>query len=329
MNLKGKRVFLISPAFFGYEYAIKSRLEDYGAEVDYFDDRPANDFWSKGLIRINKKLLAKKIDRYYNNIINVVAQYKYDYIIALAIETMPLSVLAKLRLMNPSACRILYLWDSLRNKKYSSSYLKCFDKILSFDKTDCKIYPHILFRPLFYLKEYAEIAKCKNYKYDFCFIGTAHSDRYSLIRAIQNQICNANRSSYWFMYLHSKKLYLWHKITNINFVKSSIKDFSYKSLTKREVLEIIRDSRVVLDIQHPNQDGLTMRTLEMLGAARKLVTTNKSVVEYDFYRPSNIYVIDRENPTISEDFMLQEYIALPDDIYYKYSIDGWLEDLLK
>ena len=51
MNLSGKTVLLLAPKFFGYELEIKKELENFGARVIYFDERPKNDFF----IRLNLK----------------------------------------------------------------------------------------------------------------------------------------------------------------------------------------------------------------------------------------------------------------------------------
>jgi hypothetical protein len=70
-----------------------------------------------------------------------------------------------------------------------------------------------------------------------------------------------------------------------------------------------------------------MRTFEVLGKKRKLITTNRSIKNYDFYNASNILVIDRSCPVIDKKFINVDYQPLPANIYYKYSIDGWLEDI--
>jgi hypothetical protein len=65
----------------------------------------------------------------------------------------------------------------------------------------------------------------------------------------------------------------------------------------------------------------------MLGKEIKLITTNAKIKEYDFYNSANILIIDRTNPVIDENFINAPYQSLPDELYYKYSIDGWLEDI--
>jgi len=77
-NLAGKRVLFIAPMFFGYEQLIKTELEAKGAEVDYFNDRPDNGFWTKALIRVDRRLLARKTDAYYRSIIETTRDKAYD-----------------------------------------------------------------------------------------------------------------------------------------------------------------------------------------------------------------------------------------------------------
>ena len=53
-------------------------------------------------------------------------------------------------------------------------------------------------------------------------------------------------------------------------------------------MEIFSDSRCILDAPQAGQVGLTIRTIECLGAKRKLVTTNSDIKNYDFYNENNI-----------------------------------------
>ena len=70
LELKGKKILLFIPNFFGYELDIKNELESLGAKVFYFDARPKNDFITKVFIRLNlKKMIQKKIDKYYQNMV--------------------------------------------------------------------------------------------------------------------------------------------------------------------------------------------------------------------------------------------------------------------
>ena len=68
MNLSGKKILFLSANFFGYEKAITNRLQELGAEVDFFNERPSDSILSKGIIRVNKNFYFKKIKSYYQKI---------------------------------------------------------------------------------------------------------------------------------------------------------------------------------------------------------------------------------------------------------------------
>jgi hypothetical protein len=108
-----------------------------------------------------------------------------------------------------------------------------------------------------------------------------------------------------------------------------LNDFYFEPLAKYEVQRLFSDSFAILDIQHPHQVGLTMRTFEAMGAGKKLITTNARVKNTDFYNPENILVVERDSvPSIPSGFFLTPYVPPSDFILNKYSINGWLDDVV-
>lgn len=330
MDFTGKTVLFISPSFFGYEQAIAKRMEELGATVYFFDDRPSNSFLGKGLLRAHKKLYAAKIRQYYKPIEKEIESIpNIDVIFLLSPEALPLPLLEKTITSNPGIKVLLYMWDSIQNKIGTKKYLPYCHRIFTFDPGDKKYDDRIEFCPLFYLNEYSLLDTADSYDYDLSFIGTAHSDRYILASSIRNQIENVGGKVFLYFYLQSRKLYLYLKLTNVHFRLTHVNQFQYKPLSSKETMEIIKKSRIVLDIQHPKQTGLTMRTLEVLGAQRKLITTNVEVSNYDFYNAQNILIVDRNNPSIPFEFITSPYVPVEESIYKKYSLDGWLNCIFK
>ena len=72
-----------------------------------------------------------------------------------------------------------------------------------------------------------------------------------------------------------------------------------------------------------------MRNIEILGLKRKLITTNKDIVNYDFFNENNIFILDRNNPIIDISFLEKPYVMLNEDIYKKYSLKNWIIEVLK
>jgi hypothetical protein len=320
-----KKILFIAPRFFGYECEIKNRLERLGAYVDFYDDRPSNSAWSKFAIRLMPRTQQKNIRSYFSLMLKSIP-CDYNFVFVVKMECMPSEILLELRKKNVNAKFIYYSYDSVRNNNNFIKSVELFDSAFTFDHDDAKTIGGIKFRPLFFLNDYRELPK-ENISFDVSFIGTAHSDRYVLLNRIKKLLQPQNFSFFFFLYVPNISIYWLKKIFVPAFWYSKKAEFSFHPLSKNEVLLIISRSNSVLDFQHPNQAGLTMRTIEMLGAKKKIITTNKNIKNYDFYRDENIAVIDREKPVIKNSFFHTPYVDLPDKLYEKYSIDGWLKDV--
>jgi hypothetical protein len=328
-TLSNKNILLFSPQFFGYGLEVASKMRDMGASVDYYDERPGNDFWTKAIIRVNKSLLRRKIETYYTDIINKLADDRYDFVVFLNPEAISRNNLELLRKGQPKATFIMYMWDSLRNKKYTIDILPFFDRKFSFDKADCTNVGYGLhFRPLFFLDGYRDVENIpQKMAIDLFFVGTVHSDRYALLMALRKAGEKLGKKIEFYMFFQSKILFYRMKAFNKSFRRAQQKDFKFIPMAKDKLLEKLSSSKIILDIQHPSQQGLTMRTIEMIGARKKMITTNSEIIQYDFYHPNNILVIDRQDIEIDPDFFDSPYVELERELYQKYSIEGWLEDL--
>lgn len=327
MFLQGKRILFFSAHLFGYQNDIRLAMESVGAIVDYYDERPANNFLVKGVIRINRNLLAGYINHYYNKIIKETLQKEYDYVFFIKGESISASNVRKLKQFHPEANFIIYHWDSIANNSNAQNLLPYFDRVFSFDKIDCeRLGLHFL--PLFYTPDYANIPYYdKEIKYDMLFVGTTHSDRYKLVKRIEEQIIKMGGLCLTWFYFPSKILYYKMKIQNSYLRQIPVHTFHFKPMSKELLLQLYAGSRIIIDVQHPKQTGLTMRCIETLGAKRKLITTNYYITEYDFYNPDNILVVDRNLPYVPEKFLNEPYRDTPKEIYESYSIKNWLSSI--
>lgn len=326
-NLKRKRVLFFYLSTFNYENEIKWAMEREGAIVDAFNERPTNNVLARILIKLNRNLIGKFITKYYEDIIAKTLNNKYDFIFFIKGESISPSIIQMLRNVHPEAKVVMYYWDSIANNHNAKNMLGCFDKVLSFDKNDSKEMS-LEFLPLFYIPQYYDIAKKKvEQKYDMMFAGTTHSERYEFVNGIADQIRKAGGTCFTWFYFPSKVNFYKLKIDNPKFRSAKISNFEFKAMQREKLLEYYSESRIQIDMQHPKQTGLTMRTIETLGANKKLITTNPDVVNYDFYRPENILVVDRFNPVITKEFINASWADIPEEIYQKYSISSWLNTI--
>lgn len=329
-KLKGKKILFCSPAFFNYEKEIINKMRELGADVDYYDERSVNSSIDRAFLKVNPNLYKKKTEEYYNKIIHKHENQNYDFILIVRADMISVKTLKKMRKSFPNAKINLYLWDSLKNITGIKPKLKYFDKIFSFDRIDVENEKLLRFRPLFFADAYAN-KKNQNskYKYKACFIGTIHSDRYGLIKKISNIILSKNNDMYVYMYIQSRWIFYIHKLFKKDFFKAKMAEFNIESMSMSQVSEIEAESEIVLDIQHPKQSGLTMRTIEMLGMQKKIITTNSEIMKYDFYNSNNICIVDRKNPVINKEFLTSEFSKTDKDIYEKYSLQSWINDVLR
>lgn len=323
-SLQGKKVLYVAPRFFGYEKEIEAELVRRGAEVDFVLDRPFDTPLMKAVTKVLPGLVAGFADRYYIKELQRLGEKNYDCVFVINGQTLSIKTLARWREKFQSAIFLLYMWDSFDNRRGSVLNLKFFDQCFSFDKNDAARY-QISFRPLFFSAGF-ELESSRASTYDISFVGTAHTDRYSVATAVKRQLAVDN--AFWYFFLQAKWVFWVYKIINPAFKLAKISEFEFNSLAKSQVQEVFFSSKAVLDIEHPGQTGLTMRTLEALGARKKLITTNSSVKEYEFFSAENICIINRDDPVIPSLFLSSSYVDVLPEHYQRYRLSGWMDEVL-
>jgi hypothetical protein len=327
MNQGSQRsALLITPTFFGIEHEIAAELERRGFRVDFLSDRPFESPFLKAAGRLSRASMLRMADRFYQSHLDATGRPDYELVLVIVGEGLSQQMLRRMRTALPRARFILYMWDSLTGRKSGvADNLSLFDQCLTFDPDDAKTFGLEL-RPLFYTERF-DLLPQKEPAYDLSFVGTIHSDRYRVISSVAGQM-SAHRRCYWYLYLQADWVYAFYRIVRPGFWKTRRSDFRFQPLSRTEVTKIFMDSRAVLDVEHPTQTGLTLRTFEALGARKKLVTTNALVRNYEFYDPRNICVIDRKTCRFDEGFLDTAYVELSPEIRKHYSLAGWADQVL-
>lgn len=327
IELLGKKILLVVPRFFGYENEIIEELQRHGAMVDWLPDRPFDTPVLTALTKVGPQLIFPLADRLYDKLLGHFGSAHYDWVLVVNGQTLSSPFLQRLRGDFPAAKLVLYLWDSLANRSHVRHNLSVFDRVLSFDHLDAKKY-NLLLRPLFYGRGFTKTASDgKQSLYDISFVGTAHSDRFSVVDRVKAQL-SSNVAAFWYLYLQAPWVLHYYRVTKPGMKHARMGDFEFKPLSKSKVQSIFSDSSCILDIEHPSQVGLTMRTFETLGSQKKMVTTNVNVRDYDFFKAQNICVIERSSPKIPADFLKSPFVPIDDSTYVKYAIEGWLKEVL-
>ncbi len=325
------RILLITPNFFDYPTLMCEELRRMGHEVDWYDDRPSTNNFVKAIIRINKNYINGIISRYFSKMMDEVEGKKYDKVLLISGQSFSFSegMMDRLRESQKEAEFVLYQWDSMKNFPYIGKIQKYFDRCYSFDKDDVKKCG-LSFLPLFYAKRYEDIGQKKtdNYKYDLMFVGTAHPKKYKYIKEMAEKLKEIFPKQFIYFFFPSRLVYIYRKAKNPELKHAHYNEFHYTPVMGKEMDELLSESKCVLDSAQSGQTGLTIRVFETLGARRKIITTNRDVVNYDFYREENVYVYNGEF-NLKSAFFTEPYKEIEDEVYKKYSLRSWINTLIE
>ena len=318
---------LIGGGFFGYAREISALLERQGRKVLWFDDRPALDTLTKAAVRLAPRVIARKLEAFVTRIVERARAESIREVLVIKGEALSPAALRRLRAALPRARFTLYFWDSYLNMpKDSPEKVAIFDRAFSFDPEDTARDQRLRYRPLFFLDEYNNLPTLEQ-DIDLLFFGTAHGDRYPVLRRLARSLPAGIRFE-MVLYFPSKAIYGIRRVLDPRLWSASRDEFIFTPLSRAEIRRLVARTRAVVDIERPIQTGFTMRSVETLGAGRKLVTTNPSVLKADFYNPDNMVVIDRQRPAIPARLFERPYVAPPTDIMRRYSLSGWVGEVL-
>lgn len=311
-SLHGAHVLFIGIGFYDYDQAIVHELQEQGAHVTYLTEG-----LNSRLLRIKSKFIKKyTVSSHHEVLIDKLNRDFYDIVFVIKAAYLSPENMSHLRDTQKKARFILYQWDSISRVPNAKLLLNFFDEIYSFDREDCVSYD-FKFRPLFFRNEIINHQHSEK-KYDLSFVGWCHDGRGDVVSSIM-------KSNSWLNF--KPYLYVSHR-ERIAFLFGAYSQYiSTKKVNFDSYVSLSSSSVSVLDIPHRMQSGLTIRAIETLGLEVKLVTTNKDIVNYDFYHPQNILVIDRDNPRLDEAFFKTEYLPVSTDIMARYSISGWVVDI--
>lgn len=325
--MKVNKILFIGTGFYDYDEYIKQEINNLGIDVVYFSssfkgrlEKILRKFHLYSIIKIiQTHIIKKKLFQTYNNDIDKILIIKAE-----GFTQKSIGLLGQLYKNKPI---VLYLWDSLKNHENHELLLKSFDNIVTFDKKDAEIYS-LKFRPLFYRSE-CEIIRNESIDniYDIVFFGFWHSNRYELLSKIRKEAKELNLSCCFRLQTSYYKYIINRYVKRI--IRSNDSDlFYFESYPYSKILNIISKSKIILDISHPLQSGLTMRTIEAIGMKKNLLTTNSNIVEYSNIDKNTYLILDANNPILNRNDILQLTRNNNSTDREYYSIRQFLKELL-
>jgi len=319
------KVLFIGIGFYDYDLMIQKELEQMYGQVDYYCETPNSliyRFW-----RFNKnELKQQQIIQKQGFLFAKAVAEDYDHVFIIKCEYLSIKALEVIKQKNPNALWTLYLWDSVKRINLNGK-TQFFDRVITFDHHDAEKYKFD-FQPLFYRNEF----DFKNLEIEpkdgpILFLGWYHSDRLDFLMKLIDQ-CQQYDISHRFI-LFTGRFKYFHELAMGSGKKVDKSMFAFKSISVPAYAEMMKQARAVIDIHHPGQSGLTMRTIELVGANKKMITTNQDISDYDFYHASNMSVIDRDNPVLDVEFLKTPFKPIKPKIREKYKLSNWVKAILK
>jgi len=266
----------------------------------------------------SKKILGKNLKEIWQGkeyFENINSTQEFDYSFTIAPNVFHKSVLTYLKKISNKS--IVYYWDGFDHFPAYKDTIQYFDDCFSFDPEDAKTY-NLKFLPNFYFAE----DRNTNPSTDLFFL-SSYDSRYPLIEKIVTTIENQNNT------IKIKVLQLpRNNKTPIQKPASNSIEIIEKPISFVETTALMKDTKIVLDIQKDIQRGLTFRVFEAMGLGKKLITTNTDIINYDFFNPNNIFIWTDDTTRIPNEFLNTPYEELPEEIYKKYSQESWVKKIL-
>lgn len=332
-----KKVLLVAPVYMDLYKDIMTGLVSLGYDVTYYPDlRIPGDPFNKKLkdAKLSESDFMHKIDALWSDILQEDSNKGiYDYLLVVDGLSVPPSLIVRLKKLNPKLVACNYLYDRIRGIYEVDRNFAYFDRIFSFDLSDSEEY-HLQFLPIYWVP----VERPLKTEHEVFGFGGMDSYRLEVFRKIRKEVKEMAKSSFI-------KIYYFNDSLPLIFIKNLVKralgrpgftfsDFfsgmiTNKSLPPEDFRKMILSSHVVLDTNHPYQDGLTARFMWALGAEKKIITTNRSVRDYSFYSEKQIYILNEDPRSIrsflDSDFEMDEVFRVR---ISAYRIDKWLNTIL-
>ena len=257
---------------------------------------------------------------------------KYDYILVIKPEEFSPKVIKEVSKLGNEM--VGYIWDGLRlflkqNLERNLKYLK---EVYIFDHNNINDNPELelSFCTNFLVLQNNKIVPYKDRSTDLFYIGDiGGKEDYQRRDLLINKLLENIEGNF------DVRIYKNKSIISKDFMLIDEIKFSYTSeyLSLLDSIERTRQSKVVLDICKGHHIGLSFRFFECLASETKIITNNKDIVNYDFYNPNNILVIDFEKDMLDkstfDSFLALPYQSVDKEILNKYDVKNWINYLFK
>ena len=263
------KVAIVGPAFFGYLRRLAAMMEARGIAATFYDEFPSNTILTKITLRYSSLAIRQRATRaYHREITDAIIRSGATHLLFGTIEMFPHACVRRLR--DHGIVMARYAWDSSANKPYAKTLDPYMRGVASFDPDDCRRegYRYV---PLF--SSLPAPAEPDAPDLDLFYCATFHSNRPMIVAKVMEACARTNRSLKLMLFFHSRRLWYTRFALHPDVWRLG-RLISTRPFSLDEIAAATTRARVVLDIHHGGQTGLTMRTFEALSLGKVVLTTN-------------------------------------------------------
>lgn len=323
MNDNRKNILIICPVFHGYEKRIFSCIQHSMKykHLYFIKDAPLiSEKYFLILKNIFPKFGSGLLKRANKRILKCVRNNNIDTLFIVKGRYVSDSTVSLIQKEYPTIRMVLYEWDSISNNPNALKLLGIIRESYTFDFEDAQKFKGYNYHPLFYSFDQLPVPPKETKNIDFLFVGGFSLERMPLFIKIKT-LCEEEGWNFTFHLFVPYSVYVKYKS-----IMHPYKRFiSFKSLNYERYYSLIRKTKAVVDIVNSDQTGLTIRSIEALSQYCHLITTNRRIVEMNFYTESNITIVESDN--IGKDVLKKALETNFNRAYNKtiYSTKEWLE----
>lgn len=312
--MQNKKILFISPVFYDYHLLIIDGLIKLGAQVHFYPERSYSIMFTiiNNLFPYLINLFQK---RHYQNILNHTKDTKFDYLFINRGYKIDEHFIKEFKNRNPNSTLLMNQWDSNKNNIYSH-LVPLFDKTYSFDFLDSENIPKVIYLPNFYTAN-SYLLESSSINNELLFLGVYNFERYQFIKNVYDY-CNKNSLKTDIKLFIPYKFYIKELL---RFRKLDHNLLTFHLLDRKEYLEKLYQSKIVLDVSSGNQTGYSQRIIEALYCKKMILTTN-TYLKKNLNDNPNIFLTDE-----LEIIKNKNYNTNYDYNILIYSIENWIKTI--
>jgi hypothetical protein len=269
-----------------------------------------------------KQLFLKYFEDDFLNKLKNFPDNHFDYSLVIRADFYSINVIKEI--VRVCKLNISYHWDGMERFPEIQTRIHFFDKFYVFEEADYNKYSstfsNIYLTNNFYFENNQPSNKYK--KSDVFYIGAYVQNRSEDLLSIYDFLKSENLDVNLMLCCEDSAFISKNSNKGISFFQKPI-DYS-------ETLEMSKNSKVVLDFRikgSAGHKGLSLRFFEAIFHENKIITDNEEVLEYDFYKTENVFILGKDKMENLNSFINSKYEPLENKLKEKYKFINWFNSI--